>query len=103
MTIIATVAVKQSKNHYIDYEDKVTGKNMKDVKQKLAEKGYPTKGSPVYVDTKDGKTVRVGWVKNSRDKYEDTGKSFVKETWVSLYEQRPLNLDRKKSKLKAMS
>lgn len=37
-----------------------------------------------YIDEKDGKRRQVGWVFLKRDKYEDTGESFLHETWVSV-------------------
>lgn len=42
--------------------------------------------SSVYVDGKDGKTKRIGWVFQKRDRYGDTREYYLKETWITLYE-----------------
>lgn len=104
--IIARITFTDQNQGVIFGDDKISGHNLKEVKSKLDAAGYPTRGSPVFIDSKKGKPIRIGWSKDSRDKYEDTGKTFTKETWVSLYEERPLNLDReakKKKKLGSMS
>ena len=43
--------------------------------------------SSVYVDQKEGPSIRVGWVFQKMDRYEDTGKPYLRETWITLYEQ----------------
>ncbi len=35
----------------------------------------------VRVDTEDGRTLHVGWVFVKRDRYEDSGETFLHETW----------------------
>ena len=41
-----------------------------------------------YVDGPKG-TVPVGWVFQKRDRYEDTGETYLRETWVSVYDVTP--------------
>ena len=43
--------------------------------------------SSVYVDTNDGKAMRVGWVFEKRRKYSDSSKTYLSETWVTLFEK----------------
>lgn len=45
--------------------------------------------SSVYIDGKEGKPRRIGWVFEKRAKYTDTGKTFILETWVTLHEAPP--------------
>jgi hypothetical protein len=42
----------------------------------------------MYVD-RGGKPVWVGWVFQKRDKYTDSKKSFLLETWVNFYATNP--------------
>jgi hypothetical protein len=39
--------------------------------------------SKVYIDTEEG-TKAIGWTFLKRDKYEDTGESFLHRTWISV-------------------
>lgn len=39
----------------------------------------------VYIDTDDGSKA-IGWVFLKRDRYEDTGEPFLRETWVTLHD-----------------
>jgi hypothetical protein len=39
--------------------------------------------SSMYVDTKE-KTLRVGWVFEGRDKYEDTEETYLRQVWVAV-------------------
>lgn len=42
--------------------------------------------SRVYADV-DGETMQVGWCFQKRERYEDTGETFLHETWITLPEQ----------------
>lgn len=47
--------------------------------------------SRAYIDTAEG-VKAIGWVFVKRDRYEDTGETFLHETWVTLlteYDARP--------------
>jgi hypothetical protein len=44
----------------------------------------------IWVDTEDGSRLHVGWVFLKRDRYEDTGETFLHETWVTLLERSEL-------------
>lgn len=48
--------------------------------------------SSVYVDTETG-TKRVGWYFEKRDRYEDTGDSYLRGAWVSVGEYVPASPD----------
>ena len=52
------------------------------------QKEYGRCTSSVYVD-RDGKTLRIGWVFEKTDRYEDTGEPFMHETWITLHTERP--------------
>ncbi len=43
----------------------------------------------VYIDTKEGKALVIGWVFLKRDKYQDCNKSYLREVWVTLYDEPP--------------
>lgn len=40
--------------------------------------------SSIYVDT-DAAPRKVGWVFQSRQRYEDTGEPYLREVWVQLH------------------
>lgn len=40
----------------------------------------------VYVDLPNAPATPVGWVFESRAKYEDSDDTYLRETWVTLYE-----------------
>jgi hypothetical protein len=40
----------------------------------------------VYVDTDDGPKA-VGWVFQSRDRYEDSNETYLREVWITLYDR----------------
>lgn len=43
----------------------------------------------VYIDSTDGPSVAIGWVFVKRDRYEDTGEPFLRETWVTVHDAQP--------------
>lgn len=45
----------------------------------------------VYIDTKNGKTLAIGWVFLGRDKYQDCNKSYLREVWVTLHDGPPMH------------
>lgn len=46
----------------------------------------------VYVDRPEGgEPQHVGWVFIKRDKYEDTGKPYLREVWVTVHARKPEN------------
>jgi len=55
--------------------------------------------SKMYVDTKSG-TKEVGYVLNRWGKYDDTGKRFPEEVWISFYKSSPLQLSEIKASKK---
>lgn len=40
----------------------------------------------VYVDLPNAPATPVGWVFQGRDKYEDTGETYLREVWVTLHD-----------------
>jgi len=42
--------------------------------------------SKVYVTTADNRDIPIGWVFQKRERYQDTGESYLQETWVSVYD-----------------
>jgi hypothetical protein len=44
--------------------------------------------SRVYVDSSQG-AKSIGWVFVKRDKYDDTGDSYLREVWVTLHDAPP--------------
>lgn len=45
--------------------------------------------SKVYVDRWDGgKAKEIGWVFQKKEKYSDTGESYLAETWVTIADLR---------------
>lgn len=47
------------------------------------QKEYGRCVSKVYVDTADG-TKQIGWCFESRQKYEDSDETYLREVWVTL-------------------
>ena len=45
----------------------------------------------VYIDTKDGKTLAIGWVFLGRDKYQGCDKTYLREVWVTLHDGPPIS------------
>lgn len=45
--------------------------------------------SKVYIDTKTGDTLAIGWVFEKRVKYLDCDGSFLQETWITLHDKPP--------------
>jgi hypothetical protein len=43
----------------------------------------------VYIDTREGKTMAIGWVFLGRDTYQDCDKTYPREVWVTLHEGPP--------------
>ena len=72
-----------------DHEE--TFKTLKEAKAYLKEE-YPHKRKPMYVDKKDGSTIKTGYVYSKKSKYDDTHKTFIEEIWVSFYEVKPVIL-----------
>ena len=70
----------------ITWENKECFNDLKEAKQHLKE-NYPHSRKPIYVDMKDGSTRKCGYVFSHREKYQDTGKTFIEEIWVSFYEK----------------
>jgi len=42
--------------------------------------------SSVYVDGPDGKVMKIGWVFQKNDTYQDTGKEYLREVWVTVHD-----------------
>jgi hypothetical protein len=47
--------------------------------------------SKIYIDNEDSSKPpkKIGWVFEKRSKYEDTGESFIQETWVTVHNSLP--------------
>lgn len=45
--------------------------------------------SKVYVDGPDGPPIHVGYVFEKRERYEDTGEPYKRETWLVLEDVQP--------------
>ena len=43
----------------------------------------------MYVDSKEGKSRKVGWVFVKRTKYQDCDKTYLQETWVHVFTAPP--------------
>jgi hypothetical protein len=57
--------------------------------------GYGRCTSKVFVDTNNpNEPMQVGWVFLKRDKYEDTGETFLHETWVTLLKRHETIIER---------
>lgn len=50
------------------------------------------KKTACYVDDKEGNQIQIGYVFNKWNFYEDTGKRFPEEVWVSFRESNYVNL-----------
>ncbi|RLG45312.1 MAG: hypothetical protein DRN81_01975 [Thermoproteota archaeon] len=103
--IIATVTFRDKKQKVIWNEERRNFKNisaaMKGVKEEF---GITGKTEPMFVDTKTGKTKKVGFVKSYWERYDDSGKRFPAEMWVSFDECKPVNMSKAsvKKKLKKL-
>lgn len=56
---------------------------------RFAQREYGRCTSKVYIDGTDGKARAIGWVFVQRLKYEDTGDTYLRETWVTLHDAEP--------------
>lgn len=45
--------------------------------------------SKMFVDDANGEAIHVGYVFQKRERYEDTGDPFVRETWVGFVTKTP--------------
>lgn len=45
--------------------------------------------SSVYVDRAEGPPKRCGWYFESRKPYDDTGESYLRGAWCTVYERTP--------------
>ena len=49
--------------------------------------------SKCYIDDSQGKPKQIGWVFIKRDKYEDTGETYLKETWLTVERKYPVRYE----------
>jgi len=56
---------------------------------RAAQAEYGRCQSKVYVDTKNGDVKHVGWFFVSKQRYEDTGKPYLRGAWVTVDEVLP--------------
>lgn len=82
-------AINGTENYFL-YDDYVTDADDDmspgDIYRKCL-KEYGRCAGKVYVDSKRLGTIHVGWVFVKRDKYEDTGETFLRETWITLLDK----------------
>lgn len=45
--------------------------------------------SKVYMDRVDGTTQAIGWVFESRDKYQDDDETYLRHVWVTVHNSAP--------------
>ena len=43
--------------------------------------------SKMYRDVDGGPPIHCGWVFEKRERYEDTGETYLQEAWVTLYDK----------------
>ena len=65
---------------------------------KFCQKEFGQCQGSMYVDRKAGGAMRIGWVFQKKDRYEDTHQPFLHSTWVEVLQKvngvyAPLNLD----------
>lgn len=56
---------------------------------KSCQREYGRCTSKIYIDTKQGKTLKIGWVFLERDKYQDCNKTYLREVWITLHDGPP--------------
>ena len=56
---------------------------------KEAQKEYGRCTSSVYIDTKDGKTRKIGWTFAKRVQYSDCNETYPQEAWIFPVEVTP--------------
>lgn len=44
----------------------------------------------VYAERRDGSTDSIGWVFQKNSKYEDTGETYIAETWITVFKREPI-------------
>lgn len=62
---------------------------------KLYRYGRDEYGRPVskaYIDTAGGDVFHIGYVFEKRDRYEDTGESYLRQVWVTIADRIPARL-----------
>ena len=62
--------------------------NLGDLYRALA-KEYGRCTCTVHIDRKDAAPLTVGWVFVQRVKYDDSDKTYLRETWVTVYAEKP--------------
>ena len=89
MLYIQETYVNKTENHLIGETDvyEAYSNNVGGLFKSLR-KIYGRCVSGQYIDMK-GKTIRIGWVFEKRQKYEDCNETYLSETWVSLHDGPP--------------
>jgi hypothetical protein len=94
--IVANITYIDEKQNLQLWKEKITGKDLKDIKNQLREKFGKAKKQPEYTDIKparDGQDYyQSGWVFHFWDKYSDTGKRFPTSAWVTLSQLLPVEI-----------
>ena len=92
MTILAVVKYVDKNQNAITWDEELTASDMKDLRGQFREKFGNCKRSKQYTELKDGSSYHSGYVFHYWDHYNDTGKRFLAEAWVTLYEVNPIKL-----------
>jgi hypothetical protein len=56
---------------------------------KSCQREYGRCTGKVYIDTKNGKAMAIGWVFLGKDKYQDCNRSYLREVWITLHDGPP--------------
>lgn len=43
----------------------------------------------IYIDTKSGETLHIGWIFEKRVRYNDSSETFLLETWITIHYKQP--------------
>jgi hypothetical protein len=94
MTLLVKCAyVNATENHMIGKEDvpQEAFTNDRGELYRSCQKEYGRCVSKMYRDHKDGRTEEIGWVFQGRDRYQDSRKTYLREVWVEVIEQKADN------------
>jgi len=95
MSFRAVCNVVNKKERYQAYDFSFYFDSLKELYDKIEEHIFIDctnhKKNSMYLDTPEG-TVKAGFIMSYWDHYDDTGKRFNAEVWVSLFNCEPLCL-----------
>ena len=90
MAYRAIISLEDKKQNVIQWQESTKlVRSIKELKDLLNDDPYNidvSKAKPMYVDTKEGKTKKIGWVRDTWEYYHDTKTRFPASYWIEVQE-----------------